>query len=177
MLFFCSFKSVDQPWILKSGTLMPCDNISIMLIKVHNFTHLYVCIDRYISMYAHRGRSAFVLNTFNDVLSHFTVPIIWMSLPSTVVSPLTSTTSQSGPVGLIRSHLEPVGVVLVSLAPNPQKCLFCLHSSLLYDIFLSFAVMSSTPRFIHTHSRRKAGASNVDWKTPRIPPFILELID
>ena len=94
-----------------------------------------------------------------DVLSHFTGPIIRMSLPSMVVSTLTSTTSRSGPEGLIRSQLEPVGFCARFFCTKSTGMPFLLAPwSFLWCFFsLYFPVMPSNQRVLHSDKTDKLG--------------------
>ena len=69
-------------------------------------------------------------------------PIIRMSLPSTVVSAFTSTTSRSGPVRLIRSHLEPVRFCARVCCTKSTGMPFLLASFLIF-FFLSLLCRAS----------------------------------
>ena len=66
--------------------------------------------------------------------------------------------------------------MFVSLAPNLQGCLFCLHPGLFYDI-LSFPVMPSIPKVLLTDWAGKPRHHTSTGKTPGLPPLVLALFD
>ena len=81
----------------------------------------------------------------NDVLSNLFGFIIRISLSSTVISALTSTTSRSWPVWLLKSQLKPVRFCVRFSCTKSTGYLFCLLPGLLHDILSFFACYVEHP--------------------------------